>query len=112
MTSATFLMRMGRTPEQTRRESHLIAVPYCNTDGLTHMSETIFGDRLYQARMLRQRRLAELAELLNCSVPTMSKWEHSRTVEISSDQLSLLSENLRFSSRFFFSSPVPAACRQ
>ena len=71
------------------------------------MAETIFGDRLYQARMLRQRKLADLAALLECSVPTMSKWEHSRTVDVSSDQLSLLAADLRFSSRFFSMRPSP-----
>lgn len=68
------------------------------------MSE-IFGDRLYQARMLRQRKLADLAALLDCSVPTMSKWEHARTVEVSPVQLSLLAENLRFDPRFFSRRP-------
>lgn len=71
------------------------------------MSQTIFGDRLYQARMLRQRRLADLAELFECSVPTMSKWEHSRTVDISPAQLSLLAENLRFDPHFFSLRPPP-----
>jgi transcriptional regulator with XRE-family HTH domain len=71
------------------------------------MSETIFGDRLYQARMLRQRKLADLAELLECSVPTMSKWEHSRTVDISPSQLSLIAENLRFNPHFFSMRPSP-----
>lgn len=69
------------------------------------MSETIFGDRLYQARMLRQRKLADLAALLDCSVPTMSKWEHAHTVEVSPSQLSLLAENLRFDPRFFSKRP-------
>jgi len=71
------------------------------------MSETIFGDRLYQARMLRQRKLTDLAALLECSVPAMSKWEHSRTVDVSQAQLSLLAETLRFSSRFFSMRPSP-----
>ena len=71
------------------------------------MSETIFGDRLYQARMLRQRKLTDLAELIECSVPTMSKWEHSRTVDISPSQLSLLAESLRFNPHFFSLRPSP-----
>src|ERR1039457_1063658 len=71
------------------------------------MAETIFGDRLHQARTLRQRKLTDLAELLECSVPTMSKWERARTVDISSQQATLLVENLRFSSSFFSTRPSP-----
>jgi Zn-dependent peptidase ImmA (M78 family)/transcriptional regulator with XRE-family HTH domain len=71
------------------------------------MSETIFGDRLHQARMLRQRKQADLAETLDCSVPTLSKWEHARTVELTARQLSLACENLRFSPSFFSARPSP-----
>jgi Zn-dependent peptidase ImmA (M78 family)/transcriptional regulator with XRE-family HTH domain len=69
------------------------------------MAETIFGDRLHQARTLRQRKLADLAEALDCSVPTLSKWEHARIVEITTRQLALLTETLRFSPSFFSSRP-------
>lgn len=71
------------------------------------MTETIFGDRLHQARTLRQRKLSDLAELLECSVPTLSKWEHARTVDVSPRQLSLLTESLRFSPAFFSTRPSP-----
>jgi transcriptional regulator with XRE-family HTH domain len=74
------------------------------------MTETIFGDRLHQARTLRQRKLADLAELLDCSVPTLSKWEHAQTAEVTERQLSRLGENLRFSPDFFSIRPsVPLA---
>ena len=69
------------------------------------MTETVFGDRLHQARTLRQRKLADLAERLDCSVPTLSKWEHARTVEITERQLSLLTDTLRFSPAFFSTRP-------
>lgn len=71
------------------------------------MAETIFGDRLHQARTLRQRKLADLAELLDCSVPTLLKWEHAPTVAVTSRQLSLVTENLRFSPSFFSAPPSP-----
>jgi transcriptional regulator with XRE-family HTH domain len=71
------------------------------------MTETVFGDRLRQARTLRQRKLTDLAELLECSVPTLSKWEHARTVDVSPRQLSLLTENMRFSPVFFSARPSP-----
>jgi transcriptional regulator with XRE-family HTH domain len=71
------------------------------------MTETIFGDRLHQARTLRQRKLADLADLLACSVPTLSKWEHARTVDVTARQLSLLTETLRFSPSFFSARPSP-----
>lgn len=71
------------------------------------MGATIFGDRLRQARILRQRKLADLAELLSCSVPTMSKWERARIVDVSPLQLSVLAENLKFSPGFFSARPSP-----
>jgi Zn-dependent peptidase ImmA (M78 family)/transcriptional regulator with XRE-family HTH domain len=71
------------------------------------MTEMIFGDRLRQARTLRQRKAADLASLLNCSVPTLSKWEHANTVDVSQRQLSFLAENLRFSPSFFVTRPSP-----
>lgn len=71
------------------------------------MAERIFGDRLHQARTLRQWKLADLAERLDCSVPTLSKWEHARTVEVAASQLSLLTETLRFSPSFFAARPSP-----
>ena len=71
------------------------------------MAERIFGDRLHQARTLRQRKLADLAERLDCSVPALSKWEHARTVELTAGQLSLLTETLRFSPAFFTACPSP-----
>ena len=70
------------------------------------MTETIFGDRLHQARTLRQRKLTDLAEMVGCSVPTLSKWEHARTVDLSPDQFSLITENLRFSPAFFTARPA------
>ena len=57
------------------------------------MPETIFGDRLHQARVLRQRKLADLADMLECSVPTLSKWERSREIDFSSSQLDRVTEN-------------------
>jgi len=69
------------------------------------MTETIFGDRLRQARTLRQRKLADLAGLLGCSVPTLSKWEHAGATEVTARQLAILAESLRFSPSFFFSPP-------
>jgi transcriptional regulator with XRE-family HTH domain len=69
------------------------------------MTETVFGDRLHQARTLRQRKLADVAERLDCSVPTLSKWEHARTVEITERQLSLLADTFRFSPSFFSTHP-------
>jgi transcriptional regulator with XRE-family HTH domain len=71
------------------------------------MTEMIFGDRLRQARTLRQRKAADLADLLDCSVPTLSKWEHANTVDVSQRQLSLLAEILRFSPSFFTARPSP-----
>jgi Zn-dependent peptidase ImmA (M78 family)/transcriptional regulator with XRE-family HTH domain len=71
------------------------------------MSKTIFGDRLHQARILRQRKLTDLADLLECSAPTLSKWEHARTVDLSEHQLDLLAENLRFNPPFFSARPSP-----
>ena len=71
------------------------------------MAETIFGDRLHQARTLRQRKLADLADLLGCTVPTLSKWEHARTAEVTGQQLSVLTQTLRFSSSFFSTRPSP-----
>jgi transcriptional regulator with XRE-family HTH domain len=70
------------------------------------MTETIFGDRLHQARTLRQRKLADVAERLNCSVPTLSKWEHAPTVEITERQLSLLADTFRFNPAFFSARPA------
>jgi transcriptional regulator with XRE-family HTH domain len=69
------------------------------------MTETIFGDRLHQARTLRQRKLADVADLLDCSVPTLSKWEHARTVEVTDRQLSLLADTFKFSQAFFLTHP-------
>ena len=69
------------------------------------MTERIFGDRLHQARTLRQRKLADLAERLDCSVPALSKWERAQTVELTAGQLSLLTETLRFSPTFFSAPP-------
>jgi transcriptional regulator with XRE-family HTH domain len=69
------------------------------------MAQSIFGDRLHQARTLRQWKLADLADVLDCSVPTLSKWEHARTVDVTPHQLSLLNETLRFSPSFFSSRP-------
>jgi transcriptional regulator with XRE-family HTH domain len=71
------------------------------------MAETVFGDRLHQARTLRQRKLADLAELLGCSVPTLSKWEHARTAEFTERQVSLLANTLKFSPAFFSTHPSP-----
>lgn len=71
------------------------------------MSQTIFGDRLHQARVLRQRRLSDLAELLDCSSPTLSKWERARTVDLPTSQLELLVDSLRFSPNFFSTRPGP-----
>ncbi len=71
------------------------------------MTERIFGDRLHQARTLRQRKLADLAERLDCSVPALSKWERAQTVELTAGQLSLLTETLRFSTGFFSAPPPP-----
>lgn len=73
------------------------------------MAETVFGDRLHQARTLRQRKLADLADLLGCTVPTLSKWEHARTAEVTGQQLSVLTQTLRFSPSFFFHSPIAAS---
>jgi transcriptional regulator with XRE-family HTH domain len=69
------------------------------------MEETIFGDRLRQARTLRQRKLADLAGPLGCSVPTLSKWEHAGVTEVTARQLAILVESLRFSPSFFLSPP-------
>lgn len=69
------------------------------------MAETVFGDRLQQARTLRQRRQAEVAELLGCAVPTLSKWERAETVDLSAGQVANLAESLRFSPFFFSSRP-------
>ena len=71
------------------------------------MTEMIYGDRLRQARTLRQRKAADLADLLNCSVPTLSKWEHANTVDVTQQRLSLLSDSLRFNSSFFATRPSP-----
>jgi Zn-dependent peptidase ImmA (M78 family) len=71
------------------------------------MAERIYGDRLRQARTLRQRKLADLAGLLDCSVPTLSKWEHARTAELTERQMTLLTETLRFSTSFFLAKPSP-----
>lgn len=71
------------------------------------MTEQIFGDRLHQARTLRQRKLTDLADPLGCSVPTLSKWEHARTVEVTDRQLSFLTETLKFSPLFFSAQPSP-----
>lgn len=71
------------------------------------MGAEVYGDRLRQARVLRQWKLTDIAELLNCSVSTMSKWERARTVDISASQLSALSENLKFSRSFFSTPPSP-----
>jgi transcriptional regulator with XRE-family HTH domain len=71
------------------------------------MGATVFGDRLRQARILRQRKLAEIAELLSCSVPTMSKWERARIIDVTPLQLSALSESLKFSRGFFSARPSP-----
>src|SRR6266508_492514 len=71
------------------------------------MGAVIVGDRLRQARILRQKKLADLASLLNCSVPTMSKWERARTVDVSPPQLSALAESLKFSREFFSVPPSP-----
>jgi transcriptional regulator with XRE-family HTH domain len=71
------------------------------------MSEVIFGDRLHQARTLRQRKLGDLADVLGCSAPTLSKWEHTRTAGLSGHQLAVLSDSLRFSPLFFSTRPSP-----
>jgi Zn-dependent peptidase ImmA (M78 family) len=71
------------------------------------MTERIFGDRLHQARTLRQWKLAELAEPLGCSVPTLSKWEHARVADVTPRQLAFLTETLKFSPAFFSARPSP-----
>lgn len=71
------------------------------------MGCVVFGDRLRQARILRQQKLGDIAELLGCSASTMSKWERSRTVDLSKHQLSVLTGNLKFSPEFFSSRPSP-----
>jgi transcriptional regulator with XRE-family HTH domain len=71
------------------------------------MGETIYGDRMRQARTLRQRKLADVAVLLECSVPTLSKWEHAQAVDVSPRRLSLLAATLKFSPSFFAASPSP-----
>lgn len=71
------------------------------------MGAEVYGDRIRQARILRQRKLIDLACLLDCSVSTMSKWERARTVDISEARLSALSEILKFSPGFFSAHPSP-----
>jgi Zn-dependent peptidase ImmA (M78 family) len=71
------------------------------------MGAQVYGDRLRQARIIRQRKLTDVAALLDCSVPTMSKWERARTVDVSAPQLSIISENLKFNPAFFSTRPSP-----
>lgn len=71
------------------------------------MGPVIFGDRLRQARIFRQKKLGDVAELLECSVPTISKWERARTLGVSNIQLATIAENLKFDPRFFAARPSP-----
>jgi transcriptional regulator with XRE-family HTH domain len=71
------------------------------------MGAEVYGDRLRQARILRQWKLSDIAELLDCSAPTMSKWERARTVGFSASRLSTISETLKFSPEFFSTAPSP-----
>ena len=71
------------------------------------MGTEVYGDRLRQARILRQRKLTDIAALLDCSVPTMSKWERARVIDLSAPRLAALSANLKFSTSFFSTYPSP-----
>lgn len=71
------------------------------------MGPVVFGDRLRQARILRQKRLVDVADLLDFSVPTVSKWERARLIDISESQLSTIANSLRFSPDFFSTHPSP-----
>lgn len=71
------------------------------------MGAEVYGDRVRQARIIRQRKLTDIAALLGCSVPTMSKWERTRVIDMSESRLAALSEHLKFSADFFSTYPSP-----
>lgn len=71
------------------------------------MPEYAYGDRIRQARILRQRKVTELAERIDRPTPTLSKWERSRRVNLDEHVLSILVEYLRVTSGFLTTRPSP-----
>ncbi len=71
------------------------------------MSDYIYGDRIRQARVLRQRKVTDLAEQLDRTVPALSKWEKSRKIYPRDGELGVLAEYLRVAPDFFSTRPSP-----
>ncbi len=70
------------------------------------LSTTIYGDRLRQARVLRQVPSGKLAEALGYTPSTITRWESSDQVQVDDMRLRALVNHLAFPKGFFCARPT------
>lgn len=71
------------------------------------MKTLIYGDRLRQARVLRDVRSGDLAGAAGVTAPTLTKWEQADSLSIEPVALANICRTLQFPEDFFRTRPAP-----